>query len=451
MKNSAVKPGAGDLPANAADASANGAPIPANAPANVFAAASFEALGTDPFFVRRLLERGIRTPTEIQRRVIPRILAGENVLFRAPTGTGKTFAYLVPLFRRFLCEAPEREGPRILVCAPTHELCSQIKGEADFLLAGLSEHLCLTEGSGQTESARPLRASLVIGSANMGRQIDALKKERPTVIVGNPGRLLQLARMKKLRLAGVRALVLDEGDRLVADEIREETEALLRFLPAERQGAACSATVSAKSRERLMPLLSPASGGELGGGELTGRCVLVETEGALPPGAIEHWAFFAEDRKKISLLRSLLTAAKPRKALVFTGRPGQAGNIVSQLQYRHLAAGGIWGDMDKRARKAAMDGFRRGHLSILVASDLACRGLDIEGVSHVIALDVPADGEWYLHRAGRTGRAGKRGIMATIGNEEEMRRLERIEKKLGITVYPKALYGGRILAPQGDV
>jgi superfamily II DNA/RNA helicase len=270
----------------------------------------------------------------------------------------------------------------------------------------------------------------------MSRQIDALKKERPAVIVGNPGRLLQLARMKKLRLDGVAALVLDEGDRLVADEIREETEALLRFLPPARQNIACSATFSAKNRERLFSL----------GGEWR---VIEEDGGTILRNAILHWAFFAEDRKKISLLRSLLAAARPRKALVFTSRGSDAGNIVSQLQYHHLAAGGIWGDMDRKGRKAAMDGFRRGNLSILVASDLACRGLDIGGISHVIALDVPVDPELYLHRAGRTGRAGKRGIMASIGGEEEMRRLAGIEKKLGITVYPKALYGGRIGAADG--
>jgi superfamily II DNA/RNA helicase len=121
------------------------------------------------------------------------------------------------------------------------------------------------------------------------------------------------------------------------------------------------------------------------------------------------------------------------------------GNIVSQLQFHHLAAGGISGDMDKKARKGALDNFRKGGISILAATDLACRGLDMEGISHIIALDVPDSEEAYLHRSGRTGRAGKQGIMVSIGNEAEMRRLAGIEKKLRITVYPKELYGGRIL------
>jgi len=411
---------------------------------------NFSALGLSPSLIAILSGRNITAPLEIQTLVIPRLLAGENVLFCAPTGTGKTFAYLLPLFQRLFCDPDPAAGNgasneaagdvsakgagtatnkvRLLVCAPTHELCSQIKGEVDFLLK-----------ANPTPSApRPAapRASLIIGASGMERQIDTLKKEKPQIVVGNPGRLLQLARMGRLRLDAVQALVLDEGDRLVSDEMLEDTTELLRFCSArERQTAACSATVSAKYRERLLPLLGSTA-------------AVIEAKEKIT--GIEHWAFFSEDRKKISCLRSLLAAAKPKKALVFTARGGDAGNILSQLQFHHFAAGGIWGDMDKKARKAAMDGFRKGSLSVLVASDLACRGLDIPDLSHVIALDVPSDPELYLHRSGRTGRTGKRGIMASIGNEEEMYRLQKIEKKLGIIVYPKELYGGRVLAAGSD-
>jgi superfamily II DNA/RNA helicase len=407
-----------------------------------------EKLGITPFLCTRLLERNIQSPTEIQRLVIPRLLSGENLLFQAPTGTGKTFAYLLPLFQRLFADPGGIQGKvRLLICAPTLELCSQIKGEADFLLnkRPVADALVAGTGTAAVDAATTgtaastetvLRAALIIGSADIKRQIEILKKEKPTVVVGNSVRLLQLARMGRLKLDGVRAVVLDEGDRLVTKEMREETEALLRFVPAEdRQMAACSATFSAKSRERLFALFGHS-------------CTAVFIQAQEKITGIEHWAFFAENRKKISCLRSLLAAAKPKKALVFTARGGDAGNILSQLQYHHFAAGGIWGDVEKRVRKAAMDGFRQGNLSVLVASDLACRGLDIAGISHVIALDVPDDSELYLHRSGRTGRTGKRGIMASIGNEEELRHLQKIEKKLGITVYPKELYGGRILAPE---
>ena len=384
---------------------------------------SFKALGNPELFTERLAKRGITTPTEIQTKVIPALFAGENVLFRSPTGTGKTFAYLLPLLQRLLPLEAESQDTKalLLIIAPTQELCSQIKGELDFLL-------------GVYPKEKAPRAALIIGSANVERQIKLLKKEKPQVVIGNPARLLQLVNKGILKLHCVKALVLDEGDALVADEILEETKTLLRFLPQKkRQTTACSATISAKNKERLLRYLGNDP-------------LIVEIEGKPVCETIEHWAFFSEKRKKNALLRSFLAAAKPKKTLVFTSRGGEAGNILSQLQHHHFAAGGIWSDMSKGYRKATMDGFKAGKLSILVASDLACRGLDIQGISHVIALDIPENPELYLHRSGRTGRTGRRGIMVSIGDEQELRHLSRIEKKLGITVFPKMLYGGRVLA-----
>jgi superfamily II DNA/RNA helicase len=386
---------------------------------------TFADLGLSSFLVERLGVRGINAPTEIQRLVIPRVLAGENALFRSATGTGKTFAYLLPLFERLLAAETEGAFPRVLVIAPTLELCSQIKQEADFLLKD-----------------KPRRVSLLIGSANMSRQIDALKKDKPDVIVGNAARLLQLERMGKLKLGRVEALVLDEGDRLISDELLAETTALLaRINPRQttaRQTLACSATMSPQSRERLIPLMGEA-------------VVTLETEEQeILRERISHWAFFSEERRKISELCSLLIASDAKKALVFTARGGQVGNIVSQLQYHKIAAVGLHGDMEKKSRKQAMDAFRSDQARVLVSSDLAARGLDIPAITHIISLDVPANAEAYIHRAGRTARAGRRGVIATIGDAEELRRFAQLEKKLGITVYPKVLYKGRIIAPETE-
>jgi superfamily II DNA/RNA helicase len=386
---------------------------------------SYTDLGISPFFIRRLAERGIHHPTEIQRLAIPRLLTGENLLFHAATGTGKTFAYLLPLFERLLAAdlspAAAAAGPLLLILAPTLELCSQIKEEGDFLLS---------EGSGKAL----LKLSLIIGSANISRQIETLKKDKPQIIVGNPSRLLQLARMGKLKLGQVKALVLDEGDRLIAEEAFPETQDLLRRINPSRQSTACSATLSKRSRERLLPLM--------------GEPVLtVESEEQeILRERIQHWAFFSEARRKISLVRSFLAATKGKKVLLFNKSGGQVGNIVSQLQYHQIAAVGLYSEMDKKARKHSIDDFKAGRARVLVSSDLAARGLDIPGISHVIALDVP-DQEGYIHRAGRTGRAGQRGVMVSLGDEEELRRLAALEKRLGITVYPKVLYRGSIGAP----
>ncbi|MDR1903648.1 MAG: DEAD/DEAH box helicase [Treponema sp.] len=404
---------------------------------------SFADLGVAPFFIERLAERAVVKPTTIQSIVMPRLIQGGNLIFSSATGTGKTFAYLIPLLQRLL-ETPHEDGgkpsPLMLICAPTYELCSQIKHELDFLLnpgdtrtaAGAAYGAC---GNGPLLAGLSLiTSSLLIGSANMGRQIDALKKERPLVIVGNPGRLLQLERMGKLGLNRLRYLVLDEGDRLFQDDLLPETRELMEKLPEERFSTACSATMPAKARERLIPFM----GREPSFTEADGLDILRK--------AIEHWAFFSEERRKIASLRSLIAALNPKKTLVFTGRGGGIGNIVSQLQYHHIAAAGISGGMDRKNRKKSLDDFRSGRVKVLVASDLASRGLDIAGIDLAAALDVPADREAYLHRAGRTGRAGKRGIMASIGDEEEMRRLALLEKKLGIVVYPKVLYRGKVIA-----
>ncbi|GHV94882.1 DEAD/DEAH box helicase [Spirochaetia bacterium] len=413
---------------------------------------NFISLGILPTLAEKLAGRSISRPTAVQRMVIPPLLSGKKIIFRSATGTGKTFAYLLPALHRLLADIAEPAGsdsgdsdgsntaasvmrycgPHILICAPTFELCAQIKAEADFL------------------SSVP--SSLLIGSVSLNRQIESLKKTKPLIAVGNPGRLLVLAKMGKLKLHGLRFLVLDEADRMTAAESLAETGELIRLIARNLHGrelqkpdmaggfsaAACSATVSGKTGELLLPLFEGAE--------------LLETdEQEILREQIEHWAIFSENRRKIQTLRALLAAIKTRKtgfkALVFAGRNDEAGKIVSQLQYHHIPAAGLFGTMDKKDRKDAVASFRSGKLSVLISSDLAARGLDIPGISHVIALDVPADKEIYIHRAGRTGRAGRRGIMVSIGDEEEMRRLAALEKKLGIAVHPRELYQGAVESP----
>ncbi|MDL2229825.1 DEAD/DEAH box helicase, partial [Treponema sp. OttesenSCG-928-L16] len=231
-------------------------------------------------------------------------------------------------------------------------------------------------------------------------------------------------------------LVLDEGDRLVMDELLEESGELVSLCPGRRQSVSCSATMSAKSRERLLPLLGEGAGFV----ESTGETVLTEH--------IIHWAFFAEGRKKHGMLRSFLAAERPKKALVFIDRGSQIGRLAADLQYHKTAAAALYGGMEKKARKQAIDDFRSGRVSVLVTSDLSARGLDIPDITHIIALDVPSGADAYIHRSGRTARAGRRGTMVSIGDELEMKRLASLEKKLGITVYPKVLYQGRVCAPE---
>jgi len=395
---------------------------------------SFNDLGINSSLIEKLKERSIVKPTAIQSLVIERLLAGKNTVFRSATGTGKTFAYLLPALQMLAEDeggSQFNHGLEVLICAPTLELCSQIKAEVDFLSS--------------------LPAALIIGSVRVDRQIENLKKIKPVIAVGNPGRLLVLAKMGKLKFHNLRFLVMDEADRLTAQECLEETKELLAIIERDikrRQKnslclAACSATVSAKVSAQLGPLFESAEIAESDDHEILRE-------------RIEHWALFSEKRRKAQTLRSLLAALKAKKsrtkALVFTSRGDEAALVLSRLQYHHISAAGLFGKTGKKPitsteRKAALDSFREGKVDVLVSTDLAARGLDIPGISHVIALDVPSDGEIYIHRCGRTARAGKRGIMVTIGDEVQMRLLASLEKRLKIRVQPKELYQGQVCAP----
>ncbi|MFQ3547885.1 MAG: DEAD/DEAH box helicase, partial [Termitinemataceae bacterium] len=255
---------------------------------------------------------------------------------------------------------------------------------------------------------------------------------------GNPGRLLQLEQLGKLSFRSLSHMVLDEADRLLSRDLLAETQTLLERLPPNRQNIACSATLGEQTRHRLASVFRPNAVTII----LEDRDVLSKT--------IEHWALFSEGRKKIATLRSLLAATNPKKALVFYNLNGQIGNVVAQLQFHKIPAAGLFGDMEKQTRKKALDDFRAGRVRVLVTSDVASRGLDVQDINQVIALDVPETPDAYTHRAGRTGRAGKRGLMITIGDAIELPRLAQLEKKLGICIYPKVLYKGQVLAPVAE-
>jgi superfamily II DNA/RNA helicase len=312
---------------------------------------------------------------------------------------------------------------RALILAPTLELCAQIKNEADNFADALPQEFAI-------------KTALVIGSGNIKHQIDVIKKEHPALVVGNTKRVLQLAQQKKLHLNTIDFLVLDEVDRLISPELFDETKNILRYLRRDIVYAACSATLSQKNKDALADILGS-------------NFVSTESdEQEILRNNITHLAIWSEARDKIQTLRSFLSVVKPKKALIFTDRAEDVSNIASKLQHHKHNVAALFSGIEKNERKAALDGFRSGAINILVSSDLAARGLDIQNINYVIQLSVPEDSEFYIHRAGRTARAGKKGTMATIGTEVEMRRLLAIEKKLRIKVFPKILYNGQLCAPE---
>lgn len=358
---------------------------------------------------QKLSSLNITTPTKVQTEIIPQILEGKNVIFQSETGTGKTFAYLLPLINK-LEEKEDTASPQIIIIAPTFELASQINSAVKSITAK--------------------KSSLLIGGAPIKRQIEVLK-EKPQIITGTAARLVELIRLKKLKTNNIFSCVFDECDRLVKKESFEDTDTLRQLLPQNIQLIGCSATLNKPSKIFFAGINN----------------VVLPPEDVLKK-YISHWAIFAEQRDKIEFLRKFLLAEKPGKALIFTSRADQVENIYSKLKYKNIECMALHAKADKQERKSAIDKFKNGKLKILITSDLAARGLDIPNITHVIQMDLPSDDDFFIHRSGRTARAGKTGINVVIGDEYEMRHYANLEKKLGIIVYPKTIYNGKVSAPE---
>jgi len=381
---------------------------------------SFLNLAVTESIVSRLAQLQITEPTAVQTKVIPLVAEGKNILFQSETGTGKTFAYLLPLVQKLEAAENDRHTVRLMIAAPTYELASQIKIQVQLVTA--------------------LKCALCIGGSPIARQVELLK-EKPVIVIGGPARLLELIHLKKLKADEIETLVLDETDRLLSPELRDETEQLLDRLPRSVQLIGCSATVSDYTRKVLQSARDQID-------KSSGPIELV----SLPPEdvlrkRITHWALFAERRDKIDTLRGFINAVKPEKLIVFTSRTDQIANIVDKLQYRKINCAGLSAQTDKKERKAAIDRFKSGKLPVLVTTDLASRGLDIAGITHVVQMDLPESSDFFIHRAGRTARAGQTGFNCVIGDSREMEQYAALEKKLHITVYPKILFEGKLLSP----
>lgn len=380
----------------------------------------FLELKVDESIVSKLEEIGITEPTEVQKKIIPLISEGKNIMFQSETGTGKTFAYLLPLLSRL--NSTENRMARLMIASPTYELASQIKV--------------------QVQKISGIKCALLIGGAPISRQIELLK-EKPEIVIGGPARLLELIHLKKLKADGIETLVLDEADRLLSPELRDSTKGLMERLPKSVQLIGNSATVSKYTREILQKARNGILNDEKENAILF---VALPMENVLRK-QITHWAIFSERRDKIDTLRSFINAEKPKKLLVFTSKSDQIENIASKLRFKKIDCETLCGKTNKVDRKSAIDRFRSGKTKILITTDLASRGLDIEGITHVVQMDLPEKEDFFIHRAGRTARAGATGINCVIGDAWEMENYARLEKKLKITVFPKMLYKGNVVDP----
>jgi len=373
----------------------------------------FETLAVPADLVAALAKVGITEPTPIQTAAIPVLTAGQDAYLRAETGTGKTLAYLLPAFARLdLTQA----ATQLVIVAPTHELAIQIQRQC----TDLAQH-----------SRRAVRALLLIGGTPMDRQIEKLKK-KPHIVVGSPGRICDLLEMGKLKLNGVAVVVIDEADRLLVPESLPATARIIRAAPAERQLVFVSATQD-PACARAIATLAPG---------------LVQLEAGVAPvnENLSHHYVVCEARDKPELLRKLLFALRPERAMVFVHRSDLAEQVADKLQYHGIPVADLHAARDKRDRKQAMEDFRSGAVPVLIASDVAARGLDFAGVSHVFNLDPPTQSDAYLHRVGRSARAGASGQALTLMTEGDLRLVRRYESELGIVMQRVRLREGRVIA-----
>jgi superfamily II DNA/RNA helicase len=378
---------------------------------------AFADLDVSPDLVAALARQRITEPTAIQVAALPALLAGKDAYLNSETGTGKTLAYLLPIFCRL---DATQEATQAVILAPTHELAIQIQRQC-----------CdLAQNAG-----RPIRTLLLIGGTPMDRQIDKLKT-KPHIVVGSPGRVRELIGMGKLKVQAVRSVVIDEADRSLAGESLPAIQAIIRAAPGGRQLIFASATEQPESTAALATLAPDL--------------VMLQTGAAPVNENIEHLYLVCEGRDKPEVLRKLLHALRPERALVFVHRNETAEEVAAKLAHHGTPVADLHAALDKRDRKRAMDDFRSARVHVMIASDVAARGLDIPGITHVLNLDVPTQSKAYLHRVGRTARAGARGQAVTLMTEDEVRLVRRYENELGIVMRQVRLREGRLIAAGGS-
>lgn len=379
----------------------------------------FISLGISDLIIRSLSNMGFEEPTPIQERAIAPALRGQDLIGQAQTGTGKTAAFGIPLIEKMGQNQDKVQG---LVLTPTRELAIQVAEELNKIAQYTDIHTLP-----------------IYGGQDMERQLRALKK-RPQIIVATPGRLKDHMQRRTIRLDGLRMIVLDEADEMLNMGFIEDIEEILEATPASRQTLLFSATMPRAIQSLSQRFLR------------TPAMISIQAKEVTVP-LVEQYYVELQDRQKFDVLCRLLDIQSPELAIVFGRTKRRVDELAEGLKKRGYAAEGIHGDLTQAKRDSVIRQFRDGSTEILVATDVAARGLDISGVTHVYNFDIPQDPESYVHRIGRTGRAGQSGTATTFVIPREMdhlRTIERIAKRkivrMGIPSMNEALEGQQRLA-----
>jgi superfamily II DNA/RNA helicase len=376
---------------------------------------TFAELGVRDEIVRALTENGIEHPFAIQELTLPLALAGSDLIGQARTGMGKTFAFGVPLLHRVVGDEtrPLTGAPRALVVVPTRELCLQVYDD----LATAAKYLTVAADTG---SERPFSVTSIYGGRPYEPQIEALRNG-VDVVVGTPGRLLDLAQQGHLQLGGLSVLVLDEADEMLDLGFLPDIERILRLTPDDRQAMLFSATMPD-------PIITLAR-------TFMNQPTHIRAEAphsAATHDTTEQFAYRAHAMDKSELVSRILQANGRGATMIFTRTKRTAQKVSDELAERGFKVDAVHGDLGQGAREKALKSFRTGAVDVLVATDVAARGIDIDDVTHVINYQCPEDEQAYVHRIGRTGRAGKTGVAITLVDWDELARWDTIDKALNL-------------------
>ncbi|WP_227937497.1 DEAD/DEAH box helicase [Alkalihalobacillus deserti] len=371
---------------------------------------SFDVLPN--FLKEALTEQGISEPTDIQAKMIPEALEGQSLIARSQTGTGKTLAFLLPALAKI---EKDKKGLQVVVLAPTQELAMQVVEVAK----SLTKH-------------DPVEIGSYIGGANIKRQLEKLKKQKPQLAIGTPGRLLELIELKKLKLHEVKIVTVDEADRMMAEHSSwEATMQIAKRAGRDTQFLFVSATIPkdfAKKVADAAPFVV----------ELEAKGGLVNTE------KVDHLYIRVDERDKIDVARRLIHAENIEKGIVFVNQLDKVSETAEKFSYKGIKTLALSSEQSKHEREHALKSFHKGETHVLVATDVAARGLDVDDVTHIIQLDPPASPDSYLHRAGRTGRMGKSGSVITLIDRNSEYKLDKYRRDLKIELEERFLARGKL-------
>jgi superfamily II DNA/RNA helicase len=374
---------------------------------------SFEALGLAPGLLSALSKAGFEEPTSVQAAAIPKALAGHDLMVSSQTGSGKTAAFMLPALQRIAGRpANKGSGVQVLVLTPTRELAMQVSDATRVYGAQLKD----------------LRTATVVGGMPYGAQLKALSR-RVDVLVATPGRLIDHLQARRVNLSTVHTLVLDEADRMLDMGFIEDIESIVERVPADRQTLLFSATLDGSIARLAAKMMRDP------------QRIEISSPGQKHTSITQSLLYADDSSHKMRLLDHLLRDAGMEQAIVFTSTKRGADDLADRLADQGFAAAALHGDMNQRQRTRTLGMLQKGRLRILVATDVAARGIDVQGISHAVNFDLPMQAEDYVHRIGRTGRAGRSGLAYTLATHSERHKIRRIEHFIGQPIPPQVIPG----------